>query len=133
MSFSKDIDSFIVSAISSIENVAKDIIIEIGKSLITLTPVKTGRLKGNWQLTVTSPASHSLIKYDKSGNETLSTMMSKVESFTAGQVAYIVNNLSYAGFIENGGSRYKAPDGMVRPTEAKFNFIINEAIKKNKI
>lgn len=132
-SFSLDVTRFIEDSLNAIEAVAKDIIIEIGESVVTLTPVKTGRLKGNWQMTVGSPSMHSLIRYDFRGHETLEDINKGAMSFTAGQIAYIVNNLSYAGFIEDGGSRYKAPEGMVKPTMAKFNFIIGEAIKKYKI
>lgn len=133
MNFSEQITKFVLEATASIEDTAKEIIFEVGDSLVTLTPVLTGRLKGNWQMTVGSPSTHSMIRYDKTGDATKEDIWNKVHNFELGQVAFIVNNLTYSEIIEYGGSPLKAPDGMLRVTEAKFEHIIKLAIENNRM
>lgn len=130
MSFSKQVDEFISETLNAIDGTLQEIVIKIGDSLVYLTPVITGRLRGNWQLTFGSPSSQSLIRYDKDGGITMRDLESKSALFTAGEVAYIVNNLTYAETIEKYGrqSRY-----MVFLTEARFETIIAEAINNNKL
>ena len=128
--FSLQIDSFIDATLNAIDNTLREIIFNIGDSVVHLTPVVTGRLRGNWQLTIGAPSNQSLIRYDKDGGVTLQDLQSKAALFTAGEVAYIVNNLMYSEYIEKFGrkSRY-----MVFLTEARFETIIAEAIRNNHI
>lgn len=130
MSFSIQIDNFVNETLQAIDNTLQEIVIKIGDSLVYLTPVLTGRLRGNWQLTLGAPSNQSLVRYDKDGGLTMRDLESKAALFTAGQVAYIVNNLTYAEKIEKGGSRKSAY--MVFLTEARFETIIVEAIRNNK-
>lgn len=133
MSFADQVAKFVLDATTAIEDTAKEILIEVGDSLVVLTPVLTGRLKGNWQMTVGSPSTQSLIRYDRTGEETRADIWNKVHNFELGQVAFIVNNLTYSEIIEYGGSPLKAPDGMLRVTEAKFDHIIKLAIENNRM
>lgn len=130
MSFSIQIDNFVNETLQAIDNTLQEIVIKIGDSLVYLTPVLTGRLRGNWQLTLGAPSNQSLVRYDKDGGVTMRDLESKAALFTAGQVAYIVNNLTYAEKIEKGGSRKSTY--MVFLTEARFETIIAEAIRNNK-
>lgn len=130
MSFSIQINNFVNETLQAIDNTLQEIVIKIGDSLVYLTPVLTGRLRGNWQLTLGAPSNQSLIRYDKNGGVTMRDLESKAALFTAGQVAYIVNNLTYAEKIEKGGSRKSGY--MVFLTEARFETIIAEAIRNNK-
>lgn len=130
MSFSIQIDDFVNETLQAIDNTLQEIVIKIGDSLVYLTPVLTGRLRGNWQLTLGAPSNQSLVRYDKNGGVTMRDLESKAALFTAGQVAYIVNNLTYAEKIEKGGSRKSTY--MVFLTEARFETIIAEAIRNNK-
>jgi len=65
------------------------------------TPVKTGRLRGNWQCSLNMPLSGEI---ETGGGVALS----KAQSTTAGakitDSIYLVNNLPYAQKIENGSS-----------------------------
>lgn len=130
MSFSIQIDNFVNETLQAIDDTLQEIVINIGDSLVYLTPVLTGRLRGNWQLTLGAPSNQSLVRYDKDGGVTMRDLESKAALFTAGQVAYIVNNLTYAEKIEKGGSRKSTY--MVFLTEARFETIIAEAIRNNK-
>lgn len=100
----------------------------VGKEVVTLSPVDTGLFKGNWQLTVGMPTDHSLIRYDEEGTMVLADMARNVRTFTPGQIAYIQNTVEYGYDLEYGSSR-QAPDGMVRITAAKWQMIVDQAVR----
>ncbi|WP_430444814.1 MAG: hypothetical protein ACQZ2J_27480 [Pseudomonas piscis] len=89
-----------------------------------------GRFRGNWQFSIDTPAEGVLDQIDPSGNVTVAVLRTQVQSLTAGQTAYIVNNLPYAVPLEYGHSQ-QAPGGMVRITLARFQQIVDEAIRNN--
>jgi hypothetical protein len=91
-----------------------------------------GRFRGNWQLTIGDPASGELERIDPNGAATLAAMRAQVATLTAGQTAYIVNNLPYAVPLEYGHSK-QAPQGMVRVTLARFQQIVDEAVRNNQV
>lgn len=91
-----------------------------------------GRFRGNWQFSIDTPAEGVLDQIDPSGNVTIAVLRTQVQSLTAGQTAYIVNNLPYAVPLEYGHSQ-QAPGGMVRITLARFQQIVDEAIRSNQV
>ncbi|AZC17581.1 hypothetical protein [Pseudomonas sp. CMR5c] len=91
-----------------------------------------GRFRGNWQFSIDTPAEGVLDQIDPSGNVTLAKLKLQVEQLTIGQTAYIVNNLPYAVPLEYGHSQ-QAPGGMVRITLARFQQIVDEAIRNNQV
>ncbi|WP_421549115.1 hypothetical protein [Pseudomonas sp. QD4] len=91
-----------------------------------------GRFRGNWQFSIDIPADGVLDQIDPSGGVTIAVLRTQVQSLTAGQTAYIVNNLPYGIPLEYGHSR-QAPGGMVRVTLARFQQIVAEAIRNNQI
>jgi hypothetical protein len=91
-----------------------------------------GRFRGNWQFSIDSPAEGVLVQIDPSGGVTLAKLRLQVEQLTIGQTAYIVNNLPYAAPLEYGHSK-QAPGGMVRITLARFQQIVDEAIRNNQV
>lgn len=91
-----------------------------------------GRFRGNWQFSIGSPATGTLDQVDPSGNVTMAVLRAQVEGLTAGQTAYIVNNLPYSIPLEYGHST-QAPNGMVRVTLARFQQIVAAAIQTNKV
>ncbi len=117
----------------AIDNVLQTIVIMVGKSVVTLSPVDTGLFKGNWQLTIDGSATSSLIRYDTEGYSTLKDIASKSNSFTAGQVAYIQNMVTYGYDLEYGSSaQARDPDGMVRVTAMRFSRIVEDAVRLHK-
>lgn len=91
-----------------------------------------GRFRGNWQFSIDTPADGTLDQVDPSGGVTLAKLRLQVGQLTAGQTAYIVNNLPYAVPLEYGHSK-QAPGGMVRITLARFQQIVDEAIRNNQV
>ena len=130
--FEAQLEDFRELAMAAIEQTIKDIVIQIGESLINLSPVDTGRFKANWQFTTGAPANSSLIATDKEGDETIAKLIAAVNALEPGQVAYIVNTLIYAIPLEYGHSQM-APNGMVRLTIAEFERIVAEAVARNTV
>lgn len=111
-----------------VKSILQTIVFRIGTAVVNLSPVDTGRFKGNWQLTITNPATASLIRYDQGGGIVLGDMQRVVRTLSPGQVAYIQNTVLYGYDLEYGSSG-QAPDGMVRITAARFAQIVNEAVR----
>lgn len=126
-----------------IDNVLQTIAIKVGESVVRLSPVDTGRFRGNWQMTIDNTASSSLLRYDQQGQSTINAIAAVANGFTAGQIAYIQNHVLYGDDLEYGlyngptakvtdeGFSRQAPAGMVRVTEAQFLSIVNEAVRLN--
>lgn len=91
-----------------------------------------GRFRGNWQFSIDTPADGVLDQIDVSGNVSVAVLKAQVQSLTAGQTAYIVNNLPYGIALEYGHST-QAPSGMVRVTLANFQKTVDDAIRKNQV
>nr|WP_308811080.1 HK97 gp10 family phage protein [Pseudomonas protegens] len=109
--------------------VFRRVMIEIGSTVIRLSPVDTGRFKGNWQFTVDAPATASLDNYDKEGHDTVARLVADVQHLTFGQTAYLVNNLVYSIPLEYGHSS-QAPTGMLRITINGFQQMVDQAVRE---
>ena len=131
-SFAESLAAFVEQTKEAIDDVFRELVIESGTSVIRLSPVDTGRFKGNWQFTVGAPSNQSIDTFDKAGHETIATLVAEVSKLEAGQVAYIVNNLVYGVPLEYGHSD-QAPAGMVQITLARFQQIVEEAIRNNQV
>ncbi len=128
-SFGAQLQQFADHTKDDMDYIFRGVMIEMGRSVINLTPVDTGLAKANWQFSVDNPATASVLEKDKGGMETLSKLITSVRNLTFGQTAYLVNNLRYAKSLEYGHSQ-QAPTGMVRITLARFNEIVAEAVIK---
>lgn len=125
------------------DDILQTIVFKVGESVVRLSPVDSGRFRGNWQLSIDSTAGSSLVRYDKDGQSTINEIASRANSFTAGQVAYIQNHVLYGNDLEYGlyngptskvtdeGFSRQAPSGMVRITEMQFDSIVAEAVRLN--
>lgn len=125
------INQWVEEVEQKIDDVLQTVVMRIGTTLVTLSPVDTGRFKGNWQLSIDSTTSASLLRQDPDGYATLAEMSSKVNGFTAGQVAYLQNHVLYGHDLEYGSSK-QAPDGVVRITAMRFQRIVEEAVLLHK-
>lgn len=139
--FMDTINGWLEDTEKRVDDILQTIVIKVGESVVRLSPVDTGRFRGNWQLSIDSGSSSSLLRYDQDGQSTINDIMSTAKSFTAGQVAYIQNHVLYGDDLEwgnyhgptakvtNEGFSRQAPAGMVRVTEAQFLTIVNDAIR----
>lgn len=131
-SFALQLAEFAEQAKGAVDASLREIIIELGNSLIRMSPVDTGRFRGNWHLSIDVVENVTFDDADPSGQEAIAALVSSVSDFTAGQAAYIINNLPYAIPLEYGHST-QAPKGMVRVTLARFQQIVNEAVRNNQV
>lgn len=93
------------------------VMLEATKGVVLLTPVKTGRARGNWQLTIEGGQPEVTEDVDPAGGKTISRIAdgiaaTKGRPFTRHD---LVNGLDYIVPLENGHSR-QAPQGMVALT-----------------
>jgi hypothetical protein len=91
-----------------------------------------GRFRANWHLSIDVVENVTFDEVDPTGQETIAALVSAISDFTAGQTAYLINNLPYAIPLEYGHSK-QAPQGMVRVTLARFQSIVKEAARNNQI
>ncbi|MEO8641846.1 hypothetical protein [Pseudomonas sp.] len=91
-----------------------------------------GRFRANWHLSINVVENVTFDEVDPGGQETIAALVSAVSDFTAGQTAYLINNLPYAIPLEYGHSQ-QAPGGMVRITVARFQQIVDDAIRNNQV
>lgn len=131
-SFALQLAEFAEQAKDAVDASLREIIIEIGNSLIRMSPVDTGRFRGNWQMTIDAPTASTLSTLDPTGAEATARIAGESILFRAGTTAFIVNNLPYAIPLEYGHSD-QAPGGMVRITQARFQQIVLEAIRNNQV
>lgn len=108
--------------------------IELFGSVIKMTPVDTGRAKGNWQCTVGTAASSEIDRDDGSKKDSLSSSKAYEEVVKtvprSGNVVWLANNLSYIRYLEYGSSQ-QAPLGMVRVSLERFGSIFADNATKS--
>lgn len=116
MSFSGDIDKFIKKTSNKIELAVKRTSFILFSKIVALTPVDTGRARGNWVV--------SLNSIDRTTSDITSTLSSAIQNnelnrFKLNDTVYITNSLPYIMALENGSSK-QAPGGMVKLTVLEF-------------
>lgn len=125
--FAADLAAFARNARMSLDRAARGITIKWFSSTIASTPVDTGRLRGNWQCTLSSPATGELPRLDLTGAAAIGDVTRIVGG--AGSLNYLTNNMQYARKIEYGGSR-QAPQGMVRINFLRIKSIVEEVARE---
>jgi hypothetical protein len=96
--------------------------LEALSQIIMRTPVKEGRARGNWQVSIDQIAEEiDTEALDVSGASTLATGAAVLATLTdcIGHVIYISNNVPYILKLEHGSSG-QAPVGMVSVTLAEL-------------
>lgn len=132
--FSKVISSWTKDLAEAIDLTIQDTVIATGSELVDRSPVKTGRFKGNWQLTIGASPNSSLNVFDGDGSKTKSDITTTARTFRAGEVGYLGNNVTYGYDIEFIPEYSKqAPEGVVRVTALNMIDHFNRAVQKNKL
>lgn len=91
-----------------------------------------GRFRGNWMFGIGAPDGTTTEEVDPTGSKSTARIVNGVLEFHAGDVAYITNSLPYAIPLEFGHST-QAPGGMVRITVARFQQIVEAAIRNHHV
>jgi len=102
--------------------------LEIHRRVTELSPVDTGRFRGNWMIGLNNvPTTYDWERYDKEGGSTIMAAMAAIAPYTGEGFASIVNNIEYGPELEGvaGGppKSKQAPNGMVRITVAEADQI----------
>lgn len=91
----------------------RKIIIDLDTRVVLDTPVDTGRARGNWFASLSTPSSEvDDDAVDKSGAAAIAGIDRLAAGIKIGEVAWLTNNLPYILPLENGHSK-QAPTGMV--------------------
>ena len=96
----------------------KKIALEALSRLVQITPVDTGRARGNWQLTINYPADWEIDTVDKPGARTIAVgrnRLAQMSNHGLGQVVFISNNVDYIEELDEGRGSSQAPRGIVQP------------------
>lgn len=144
MSFADDVKRFAQKAGRSLDATVRGVEMRLFRAVIKDSPVGDpsqwkspappgyvgGRFRGNWQASIGSPAVGELDRRDE--ESTISEMEAFVSALKGGRVTFLSNNLPYAMPLEYGHSK-QAPGGMVRKNVARFQRLVNEEARKNKV
>jgi len=133
VSFEGDIKSFGLKLNGASDRMIKGVEIALFSDVIQDTPVDEGRLVGNWQVTFGQPSTGTVEGVDPGRSGTIGKMTTVVNSKKGGRVTWMTNNLPYAVPIEYGGSKGKAPQGMVRKNITRFAKLVKEQESKTRI
>jgi len=131
--FTKQLEGFQEAFTRASTNVLREVVVDLGSTVITLSPVLTGLFRGNWQLTVGTPSSHSLIETDPEGNETIARIKARVATLVPGELAILANNLEYGYNVETIGWKATPAYAPVRLTEVQFISMVDKAAAKYRV
>jgi hypothetical protein len=137
MSFVLDLSKFTDKAVGNTEKVFRASSISLFRNVIRRTPVRSGRLKGNWQVDINQPATGEVDSSDQSPINTLDggsarKVVAGVMPAKLDDSIFLVNNLPYARIIENGNYSDQAPSGMVGVSIAEFQREVDKQARKLK-
>ena len=104
--------------------------LQLLRDIVHNTPVKTGRARGNWQVSIGKPITTELdVEGRTQGSKAFSKGSQVILSSPDDKSIFITNNLKYIRRLEYGWSK-KAPSGMVRISIARWMKFLREAGKK---
>lgn len=121
--FETQLRGFGITALDKVDKVRRASVLELFKLVIYATPVDTGRLRGNWQTTINTPAGSTREVLDPSGGAALAEVMANMGGLL--DVVWFTNNLPYVERIEYDGWSRQAPEGMVRKHIAQWQRIVS--------
>ena len=128
-SFADQLRVFEAKTLDKMGRAARKITLDAFSGCIMMSPVDSGRFRGNWQTAVGSAPSGTVELLDPSGNTVIAQAAGAVAGMQIGDVIYMANNLPYAQRLEDGYSQ-RAPNGMVRLTVQRFQPIAEAVIRQ---
>jgi len=99
----------------------------LGESMVVMSPVDTGRFRGNWQYGADTINTSTGSADDKSGRTALNRIQAGIRGWKPGQTIWLTNSLPYGPRLEAGWSK-QSPAGMVRVSVANYQQYIADAI-----
>ena len=117
--FALDIASFGKKFGVQAEAAARKLALDIQADTMQATPVDTGLLRSSWFVGIGAEPTDLPTTPDE-GVAAIASAAERLATFKFGQTIYLTNNQVYAGPIEFGHSKVKAPEGMLRVTVARY-------------
>ena len=117
-SFNMEIGKFAAGIPDKVVVFQKKIVLEAYRRIVMRTPVKTGRAKLNWQVSINEPAEGTIdegFSPNISDGEVIEKGLVALAMLPPFSIVWIANNLEYIEFLEDGSSK-QAPEGMVALT-----------------
>lgn len=128
-SFKNQLRAFEEKTVRKFDLLLRKVSLDAFSEVIDMSPVDSGRFRGNWQVAIGSVPSGTIEAVDPSGAVVKAKVAGVTAGLKAGDVIYMVNNLPYARRLEDGYSQ-QAPAGMVRLTVQRWQPIVDAAIKQ---
>lgn len=123
MSFSAQIAGFGERTTRRVQEVRRGVSLKLFNSVILDTPVKTGRARGNWQVSTDKPIVGEISREDASGRAVMAEVEAEVKKSDGDAPLFLSNSLPYIQKLEEGGSK-QAPEGMVRRNVVRFGRLV---------
>lgn len=112
---------------ADMETVVRKTAFSLGESMVVMSPVRSGRFRGNWQYGADTINTSTGGADDKSGRTALNRIQAGIRGWKPGQTIWITNSLVYGPRLEAGWSK-QSPSGMVRVSVANYQQYIADAI-----
>lgn len=129
MSFADDLRRFERKTEDKMTRAARKITLDAFSGVIMMSPVDTGRFRGNWQTAIGDIPDGTVEAVDPSGTTVIAKVAGVTGRMDPGDVIYMANNLPYAQRLEDGHSQ-QAPAGMVKLTVQRFQPIAEAVIRQ---
>lgn len=135
--FRRDFAKLLKAAGDKADLVVRKTALELQTGMVEMSPVDTGRFKGNWQCGVNSINPHVGDKEDKTPLGSFgpddSVLRSEIllKAWILGQTIYLTNSIPYAQALERGHSK-QAPSGCVRLTVQNYTKALSKAVSEIK-
>lgn len=123
MTFKGDLLAYAAKTGGNLDKIFRATCLAILRDVVMLTPVDTGRAKGNWQVTINVPAQGVIEFNDPTGAGVIANATTFLATLEAGTTFILTNNLEYIIVLEDGGQG-REPHGMVKRTVAKYESIV---------
>lgn len=128
MSFGADLQGFAQRTGIKFDKVLRKVVIDMTSEIVRMTPVDTGHARSNY-FWGNSRVSNIDPAMSKNGSESLVRSFEFSKEVRAGGTCYITNNLPYILKLEYESWSKQAPAGMARVTVARWQGIVNAAVR----
>lgn len=128
-SFKSQLRAFEEKTVRKFDLLFRKVSLDAFSEVIDMSPVDSGRFRGNWQVAIGSAPSGTIEAVDPQGTVVKAKVAGVTAGLKAGDVIYMVNNLPYAQRLEDGYSQ-QAPAGMVRLTVQRWQPIVDAAVRE---
>jgi len=129
MSFEDDVHEWTDKVIGQEADFVKLVSTELFRTLVELTPAKTGRTKGSWRARRNRPARGKVKRKDKTGRATIASAKRVIAKVEEGDSVYLTNNWYVASIINTNPHGWQ-PVRMVDITLSRAPAIAEKVIRK---